>query len=37
MFRDESVDPQVLVCTTGKTELRYRLRCIEEFECICRP
>ena len=31
MYRDESVDPPVLVCTVGATVLRYDLRAIEDL------
>jgi hypothetical protein len=30
-YRDETADPPALVVTVGKTELRYRLRCIEDL------
>jgi hypothetical protein len=33
-FRDESADPPALVVTVGKTELRYRLRCIEDLHAM---
>ena len=31
MYRDESLDPPQLVCTVGKTELRYLLRAIDDL------
>lgn len=31
MYRDEKSDPPALVCLVGKTELRYKLRCIEDL------
>lgn len=31
MYRDESLDPPALVCTVGTTQLRYRLRCLEDL------
>jgi hypothetical protein len=31
MYRDESLDPPQLVCTVGKTELRYLLRCLDDL------
>ena len=31
MYRDESADPPALVCTVGKTELRYQLRCLTDL------
>ena len=30
-WRDEKLDPPALVVMVGKTELRYRLRCIEDL------
>jgi hypothetical protein len=33
-YRDESADPPVLVVTVGKTEVRYRLRCIEDLHAM---
>jgi hypothetical protein len=30
-YRDETADPPALVVIVGKTELRYRLRCIEDL------
>jgi hypothetical protein len=34
MYRDESADPPVLVCTVGKTELRYLLRCLDDLHAM---
>ncbi len=34
MFRDEAADPPALVCTVGKTELGYQLRCIEDLHAM---
>jgi hypothetical protein len=31
MYRDETLDPPALVCTVGKTELRYHLRAVEDL------
>ena len=31
MYRDASLDPPQLVCTVGKTELRYLLRAIDDL------
>ncbi|MBO0687188.1 MAG: hypothetical protein J2P45_28900 [Candidatus Dormibacteraeota bacterium] len=31
MWRDDAADPPVLVCTVGKTELRYQARAIEDL------
>ena len=31
MYRDETLDPPQLVCTVGKTELRYMLRAIDDL------
>jgi hypothetical protein len=31
MYRDEALDPPQLVCTVGKTELRYMLRAIDDL------
>ena len=30
-FRDETADPPALVVQVGKTELRYRLRCLDDL------
>ncbi len=34
MFRDKAADPPALVCTVGKTELGYQLRCIEDLHAM---
>jgi len=34
MYRDESADPQALVCVVGKTTLSYRLRCLEDLHAM---
>jgi hypothetical protein len=31
MYRDDAADPAALVCTVGKTELRYQLRAIDDL------
>ena len=36
MYRDESANPPALVCTVGKTELRYHLRCIEDLHAMLK-
>ncbi|MDO8691397.1 MAG: hypothetical protein Q7R39_15540 [Dehalococcoidia bacterium] len=36
MYRDEAADPPALVCLVGKTELRYRLRCIEDLHAMLK-
>ena len=33
-YRDETADPPALVVTVGKTELRYRLSCIEDLHAM---
>jgi hypothetical protein len=33
-FRDESSDPPALVVIVGTTELRYRLRCVEDLHAM---
>jgi len=33
-FRDEALDPPALVVQVGKTELRYRLRCIDDLHAM---
>ena len=35
-YRDESLDPPALVVQVGKTELRYRLRCLDDLEAMLR-
>jgi uncharacterized protein DUF6855 len=34
MYRDEWSDPPSIVCIVGKTELRYRLRAIEDLHAM---
>ena len=34
MYRDEAADPPALVCQVGSTQLRYRLRCIEDLHAM---
>ena len=34
MYRDEDLDPPVLVCTVGKTILHYDLRCIDDLHTM---
>ena len=36
MYRDETANPPALVCTVGKTELRYHLRCIEDLHAMLK-
>jgi uncharacterized protein DUF6855 len=36
MYRDESLDPPQLVCTVGKTELRYYLRCLDDLHAMLK-
>jgi hypothetical protein len=36
VFRDESSDPPALVVTVGKTELRYRLRCLDDLHAMLK-
>src|SRR3984893_1391619 len=36
MDRDETLDPPALVCTVGKTELRYHLRCLEDLHAMLK-
>jgi hypothetical protein len=31
MYKDDAADPPALVCTVGKTELRYQLRAIDDL------
>jgi hypothetical protein len=35
-FRDETLDPPVLVVQVGKTELRYHLRCITDLHAMLK-
>jgi len=36
MYRDETADPPTLVCTVGKTELRYQLRCLNDLHAMLK-
>ena len=36
VYRDPALDPPALVCTVGKTELRYHLRCIEDLHAMLK-
>jgi hypothetical protein len=36
MYRDESLNPPALVCTVGKTELRYDLRCLNDLHAMLK-
>jgi hypothetical protein len=36
LYRDEAANPPALVCTVGKTELRYHLRCIEDLHAVLK-
>ncbi len=36
MYRDESLDPPAIVCMVGKTELRYKIRAIEDLHAILK-
>ena len=36
IYRDESHDPPVLVCTVGKTTLLYDMRCIEDLHAMLK-
>jgi len=36
MYRDEGSDPPSIVCMVGKTELRYRLRAIDDLHAMLR-
>jgi len=36
MYRDEGSDPPSIVCQVGKTELRYRLRAIDDLHGMLR-
>ncbi len=35
-FRDPSLDPPALVVQVGATELRYRLRCLEDLHAMLK-
>ena len=36
MYQAPDADPPALVCTVGKTELRYHLRCIEDLHAMLK-
>jgi len=36
MYRDETANPPALVCTVGKTELRYQLRCLNDLQAMLK-
>jgi hypothetical protein len=36
MYKDESANPAVLVCTVGKTELRYQWRCLDDLHVMLK-
>ena len=36
MYKDESLSPPALVCTVGKTELRYDLRCLNDLHAMLK-
>ena len=36
MYKDESLNPPALVCTVGKTELRYDLRCLDDLHAMLK-
>jgi hypothetical protein len=36
MYRDPEADPPALVCTVGKTELRYHLRAIDDLQAMLK-
>ena len=35
-FRDESADPPALIVRVGKTEVRYRLRCLDDLYAMLK-
>jgi hypothetical protein len=35
-FRDDALDPPALVIQSGKTELRYQLRCIDDLHAMLK-
>ena len=35
-FRDDTLDPPALVVVAGKTEVRYRLRCLDDLHAMLR-
>ncbi len=36
MYRDETLDPPALVCTVGKTQLKYYLRAINDLHAMLK-
>ena len=36
LYRDETAQPPVLVCTVGKTVLHYDLRCIDDLHALLK-
>ena len=36
LYRDEASEPPALVCTVGKTVLRYDLRCIDDLHAMLK-
>ena len=36
MYKDEAANPPALVCTVGKTELRYQLRCLNDLQVMLK-
>ncbi len=36
MYRDETANLPALVCTVGKTELRYQLRCLDDLQAMLK-
>ena len=36
MYRDQAANPPALVCTVGKTELRYQLRCRNDLHAMLK-
>ena len=36
LYRDEASEPPALVCTVGKTVLRYNLRCIDDLHAMLK-
>ena len=36
MYKDETANPPSLICTVGKTELRYQLRCLDDLHAMLK-
>ncbi len=36
LYRDDTLDPPALVCTVGKTVLRYDVRCIDDLHAMLK-